>query len=78
MLVFCAPCSSVFRLQTQLEEFEADAEALASKATKKKPERLQDLERFMTRHKEHLAKLEQVLRLLENDQVTGSAYLNPS
>ena len=53
----------------QVEQFEADLEALApAKPKGGRTSRAVELERCMARHKEHIARLEQVLRLLENDQ----------
>ena len=58
----------------QVEQFEADLEALGpAKARGSRPPRANELERCMARHKEHIARLEQVLRLLENDQVRCKA-----
>ncbi|PRW39295.1 Not1 domain-containing [Chlorella sorokiniana] len=65
---------TVSQLETQVEQFEADLEALgpsaSGKSGKNKPHRVVELEGFMHKHGEHVKKLEQVLRLLENDQVT--------
>ncbi|KAL4448046.1 hypothetical protein ABPG75_005265 [Micractinium tetrahymenae] len=61
---------SVSQLETQIEHFEADLEAMGPQKGSKKPPRMLELEGFIRRHQAHVTKLEQVLRLLENDQVT--------
>ena len=48
---------------------QADAEALITALDKKAPARVDELNGFIRRHKEQTTKLEQVLRLVENDQV---------
>jgi hypothetical protein len=61
---------TVQALQSQEEQFEADLEALGPKPTNKaRGHSGADLNTFITRHRHHVAMLERVLRLLENDQV---------
>jgi CCR4-NOT transcriptional regulation complex NOT5 subunit len=61
---------TVQALQSQEEQFEADLEALGPKPTNKaRGHSAADLNTFITRHRHHVAMLERVLRLLENDQV---------
>jgi CCR4-NOT transcription complex subunit 3 len=57
-------------LNTQQEAFEAEIESLSTaKKGKQKPARLTHLEESAMRHKEHITKLEQVLRLLDNEAI---------
>eukprot|EP00887_Chlorella_sp_A99_P004683 scaffold4.g4683.t1 len=66
----------VSQLETQVEQAEADLEALGTqgptsgKGARAKPPRAAQLEAAIVRHQGHIAKLEQVLRLLENDQAS--------
>jgi CCR4-NOT transcriptional regulation complex NOT5 subunit len=56
--------------QADLEALDAAAaEDAAGKGKAKRPERAGELERLMAGHGGHIARLEQLLRLLENDQV---------
>lgn len=49
---------------------QADVEALLSASSDKKPpERIDELEGFIKKHQDQTTKLEQVLRLVENEQV---------
>lgn len=58
--------------QADLEALEAVASEEAAGKGKAKPlERATELERLMRGHQGHIARLEQLLRLLENDQVRG-------
>ena len=60
-------------VQADLEALEAAAsEEAAGKGKFKPPERAAELERLMKGHQGHIARLEQLLRLLENDQVRAS------
>mmetsp|Transcript_10710 Transcript_10710/g.37183 ORF Transcript_10710/g.37183 Transcript_10710/m.37183 type:complete len:738 (-) Transcript_10710:1025-3238(-) len=63
---------TVDELNTQVDNFEAEIEGLqGGKKTKgKAPPRLTHLEESVSRHKEHTGRLEQVMRLLENDQLS--------
>ncbi|KAI3438424.1 hypothetical protein D9Q98_000855 [Chlorella vulgaris] len=62
---------AVAQLETQVEQFEADleAEGPAQKGRAQQEHRLAELEVCMKRHLDHITRLEQCLRLLENDQV---------
>ena len=65
--------SAVNRLDEQIEGFEADVEALTSGEGRRPgeggaPRRQEELEILLGRHRQHIIRLEQVLRLLENDQ----------
>lgn len=61
-----APCP-------QIEEFEAEAEAAATTKKGKKPApRVVHMEESITRHRQHIMRLEQLLRLLDNDAVQGA------
>lgn len=61
------------RLEEQIEGFEADVEALAGEGRRAgggaPPHRQEELEALIARHRQHIVRLEQVLRLMENDQV---------
>ena len=53
----------------QVEAFDSDIEALQSnvKRKQKPPPRLAHLEESVTRHKTHIGRLEQIIRLIDND-----------
>ena len=53
----------------QVEEFDSEIESLQSnvKRKQKPPPRLAHLEESVTRHKTHIGRLEQIIRLLDND-----------
>ena len=63
--------NSVDELQTQIEAFEAEIEALAetkkSKSKSTRPPRLGHLEESMSRHHQHIQRMELVLRLVDNE-----------
>ncbi|EFN50411.1 hypothetical protein CHLNCDRAFT_144668, partial [Chlorella variabilis] len=53
-----------------IEEFEAEAEAAATAKKGKKPApRVVHMEESIARHRQHIMRLEQLLRLLDNDAV---------
>ena len=60
------------RLEEQIEAFEADLETLGSgegrRTAAELPPRMDELEAFIQRHRQHIIRMEQVLRLLANDQ----------
>ena len=57
-------------LNSQLDTFEAETEGLVTaKKGKQKPTRLVHLEESVTRHKDHVTKLETILRLLDNEAI---------
>lgn len=57
----------------QIEEFEAEAEAAASTKKGKKPApRVVHMEESIARHRQHIVRLEQILRLLDNDAMAGT------
>ncbi|MCO5593544.1 hypothetical protein L7F22_047558 [Adiantum nelumboides] len=60
----------VSELESQVDSFEAELEGLTVKKGKSKPSRLTHLEESISRHKQHIVKLEQILRLLDNDGVS--------
>lgn len=60
----------VSELESQIDCFEADIEGLSVKKGKSKPPRLTHLEESITRHKAHIVKLELILRLLDNDELS--------
>ncbi len=64
---------TVDKLNTQIEEFEAEIEELGSSGKKKGkvPPRVTHLEESIVRHRQHIARLEQMLRLLDNDEFTA-------
>ncbi|XP_020092190.1 general negative regulator of transcription subunit 3-like isoform X2 [Ananas comosus] len=57
-------------LESQIDNFEAEVEGLSFKKGKTRPPRLVHLETSITRHKAHIKKLELILRLLENDELS--------
>ncbi|KAL3701319.1 hypothetical protein R1sor_019341 [Riccia sorocarpa] len=57
-------------LELQADAFEAEMEGLAVKKGKTRPPRLTHLEESISRHKQHILKLELLLRLLDNDELS--------
>lgn len=66
--------STVDTLGEQVEEFEAELEEVSSGPSRgkksKPPPRVNHLEESIARHKAHITRLEQLLRLLDNDEVS--------
>ncbi|XVF57320.1 hypothetical protein PTKIN_Ptkin06aG0195700 [Pterospermum kingtungense] len=60
----------VSELESQIDSFEAEVEGLSVKKGKTRPPRLTHLETSITRHKAHIMKLELILRLLDNDELS--------
>lgn len=60
----------VGELESQIDNFEAEAEGLSVKKGKTRPPRLTHLETSIARHKAHIIKLELILRLLDNDELS--------
>ncbi|KAL9381966.1 hypothetical protein Peur_025001 [Populus x canadensis] len=60
----------VGELESQIDAFEAEIEGLTVKKGKTRPPRLTHLEASITRHKLHIKKLELILRLLDNDELS--------
>ncbi|CAM8917030.1 unnamed protein product [Rhodiola kirilowii] len=60
----------VSELETQIDSFEAEIEGLTVKKGKTRPPRLIHLETSISRHKAHIMKLELILRLLDNDELS--------
>ncbi|KAL9232979.1 hypothetical protein vseg_008028 [Gypsophila vaccaria] len=60
----------VGELTSQIDSFEAEMEGLSVKKGKTRPPRLTHLEASITRHKAHVMKLELILRLLENEELS--------
>ncbi|XVE89803.1 hypothetical protein DITRI_Ditri20bG0024100 [Diplodiscus trichospermus] len=60
----------VGELESQIDSFEAEIEGLFVKKGKTRPPRLTHLETSVTRHKAHIMKLELILRLLDNDELS--------
>lgn len=60
----------VSELESQIDCFEADIEGLSVKKGKSKPPRLTHLEESLLRHRTHIQKLELILRLLDNDELS--------
>ncbi|CAA2969088.1 CCR4-NOT transcription complex subunit 3 isoform X13 [Olea europaea subsp. europaea] len=60
----------VGELENQIDSFEAEIEGLSVKKGKTRPPRLTHLETSITRHKAHIQKLELILRLLDNDELS--------
>ncbi|OMO62301.1 hypothetical protein CCACVL1_22902 [Corchorus capsularis] len=61
---------TVSELESQIDNFEAELEGLSVKKGKTRPPRLTHLETSITRHKAHIMKLELILRLLDNDELS--------
>lgn len=57
-------------LESQVDNFEAEIEGLSVKKGKSRHPRLVHLETSITRHKAHIMKLELILRLLDNDELS--------
>ncbi|KAI5330629.1 PREDICTED: general negative regulator [Prunus dulcis] len=60
----------VGELESQIDSFEAEIEGLSFRKGKGRPPRLTHLETSITRHKAHIMKLELILRLLDNDELS--------
>ncbi|KAL6997450.1 hypothetical protein U1Q18_007577, partial [Sarracenia purpurea var. burkii] len=60
----------VGELESQIDTFEAEIEGLSVKKGKTRPPRLTHLETSIVRHKAHIMKLELILRLLDNDELS--------
>lgn len=60
----------VGELECQVDNFEAEIEGLSVKKGKTRPPRLTHLETSIARHKAHIMKLELILRLLDNDELS--------
>ncbi|KAJ9695681.1 hypothetical protein PVL29_010917 [Vitis rotundifolia] len=60
----------VGELESQIDNFEAEIEGLSVKKGKTRPPRLTHLETSIVRHKAHIMKLELILRLLDNDELS--------
>ncbi|VFQ74791.1 unnamed protein product [Cuscuta campestris] len=60
----------VGELENQIDIFEAELEGLTVKKGKTRPPRLVHLEASIVRHKAHIMKLELILRLLDNDELS--------
>ncbi|XP_068650325.1 uncharacterized protein [Aristolochia californica] len=60
----------VSELESQIDAFEAEVEGLSVKKGKQRPPRLIHLETSIARHKAHIMKLELILRLLDNDELS--------
>ncbi|KAA8516252.1 hypothetical protein F0562_016545 [Nyssa sinensis] len=60
----------VGELESQIDSFEAEMEGLSVKKGKTRPPRLTHLETSIARHKAHIMKLELILRLLDNDELS--------
>ena len=65
----CMLLDALIRCMMQTETFDAEMEGLASnvKKNKKLPARHGHLEESISRHKQHITRLEQMLRLLDNE-----------
>ncbi|XP_010906715.1 uncharacterized protein [Elaeis guineensis] len=57
-------------LESQIDNFEAEVEGLSVKKGKTRPPRLTHLETSISRHRAHIIKLELILRLLDNDELS--------
>lgn len=60
----------VTELESQVDYYEAEIEGLSVKKGKTRPPRLTHLETSIARHKAHIMKLELILRLLDNDELS--------
>ncbi|PKA50915.1 hypothetical protein AXF42_Ash007570 [Apostasia shenzhenica] len=57
-------------LESQIDSFEAEIEGLSVKKGKTRPPRLIHLETSVVRHKAHIMKVELILRLMDNDELS--------
>ncbi|KAG0477113.1 hypothetical protein HPP92_013954 [Vanilla planifolia] len=57
-------------LENEIDNFEAEVEGLSVKKGKARPPRLVHLETSIVRHKAHIMKLELILRLVDNDELS--------
>ncbi|XP_020275994.1 CCR4-NOT transcription complex subunit 3-like isoform X2 [Asparagus officinalis] len=62
--------NAVGDLESQIDNFEAEVEGFSVKKGKMKNPRLTHLETSIGRHKAHIMKLELILRLLDNDELS--------
>ncbi|GAQ78366.1 transcription regulator NOT2/NOT3/NOT5 family protein [Klebsormidium nitens] len=62
--------TAVTNLETQVDTFESELENLTTKKGKQKPPRMSHLEESIERNKAHVIKLEQILRLLDNEELS--------
>ncbi|KAG0481287.1 hypothetical protein HPP92_012145 [Vanilla planifolia] len=62
--------SMVADLDNEIDSFEAEVEGLSVKKGKSKRSRLAHLETSIARHKAHIMKLELILRLVDNDELS--------
>ncbi|XP_075474765.1 uncharacterized protein LOC142505596 isoform X2 [Primulina tabacum] len=60
----------VGELESQIDSFEVEVEGLSVKKGKSRPPRLTHQETSISRHKAHTMKLELILRLLDNDELS--------
>ena len=66
----CRPSTAMSTPDAQVENFDAEIEQLGTMKKKAKPPpRAGHLEESVTRHKAHITRLEQMLRLLDNEQL---------
>eukprot|EP00958_Prasinococcus_capsulatus_P007928 scaffold742_cov395-Prasinococcus_capsulatus_cf.AAC.5 len=56
---------------SQTDEFEQELESYAGKKMKQRPPRFYHLEESVSRHKEHIRKLEQVMRLVDSEVLSS-------
>ena len=61
--------STVDKLNSQIDELEAELESSGSSRKKQKSSRTAEIEQFIQRHRDHIQKLESLLRLLDNEQL---------
>mmetsp|Transcript_20310 Transcript_20310/g.48366 ORF Transcript_20310/g.48366 Transcript_20310/m.48366 type:complete len:659 (-) Transcript_20310:149-2125(-) len=62
--------NTVETLSTQIDQFEYEMDGLTLGKKNKPPPRLTHLEESIRRHKEHIRRLEQMLRLFDNETIT--------
>lgn len=65
-------CTHTCMLALQVESMEAEMEELQANVKKKQkpPPRLTELEELVNRHKDHIEKLEKLLRCIDNETIT--------
>ena len=61
--------STVDKLNTQIEELESEIELASSSKKKQKNSDVEEFELIISRHNEHIQKLEHLIRLLDNQQL---------
>uniref|UniRef100_A0A7N8WUK2 CCR4-NOT transcription complex subunit 3 n=1 Tax=Mastacembelus armatus TaxID=205130 RepID=A0A7N8WUK2_9TELE len=70
--------NTIYTLNMQVEQFESEVESLSvqtrkKKGDKEKQDRIEELKKFIEKHRHHIRMLETILRMLDNDSVQVEA-----